>query len=124
MADNPVWPDTLPPAPFFAGSGTPDYQPADSTIRTSVTSGPSKLRRRFTAVPETLKIQLWLTQDQVATLKDFVENQVQDVLPFDWQDFRDGSQCSYRFSKGRGSLDYKWDSGIVWLVTAELEKLP
>ena len=121
---NPVWPASLPQTPYLPDNGTPEYDPADNTIRTSVTAGPAKLRRRFTAVPETTKIELWLTSDQVTTLKTFVEQTVQDVVPFDWQDFRDGSACSYRFTKGRGSITYKYDSGDIWIVDMELEKLP
>jgi hypothetical protein len=124
VADAPQWPDSLPQDPFIPGDSTPEYDPADNTIRTSVTAGPAKLRRRFTAVPETTKIKLWLTSDQCATLKDFVENQVSDVLPFTWRDFRDDSQCLYRFTKGRGSITYKHDSGDIWIVEIELEKLP
>ncbi len=89
-----------------------------------MTAGPAKLRRRFTAVPETTKLQLWLTSDQISTLKTFVEETVQDVLPFTWSDFRNGTACNYRFPKGRGSLTYKWDSGDIWLIAIELEKLP
>jgi hypothetical protein len=123
VADNPVWPDTLPQTPFFADAG-PEYTPMDNTISTSVTVGPVKRRRRFTAVPETLKIQLWLTSDQLATLKDFVQNQLQDVLPFDWLDWRSNDQCSYRCPKGWGSFTQKHDSGDVWIVQAELERMP
>ena len=105
-------------------NGTPSYQPADNAIRTSVTVGPNKVRRRFTAVPETTQIQMWFTSDQLAILNQFVEEQIQDVLPFTWRDFRDDSQCMYRFPKGRGGLTYKWDSGDIWLVSMDLEKLP
>ena len=125
MADvQSLWPDQLPQDPFMPSNGTPSYQPTDNAIRTSVTVGPDKVRRRFTAVPETTQIQMWFTADQLAVLNQFVEEQIQDVLPFTWRDFRDDSQCMYRFPKGRGSLAYKWDSGDIWLVTMELEKLP
>lgn len=105
----------------------------DNSIRTSVTVGPAKLRRRFTAVPETCKIRLMLMGDQLAVFHDFVWNQVQDVLPFEWFDFRDGSQATYRFPKGRGSYTEKYDSSggatdvyakDMWVVDVELEKLP
>ena len=96
-------------------NGTPSYQPADNAIRTNVSVGPNKVRRRFTAVPET---------EQLGILNQFVEEQIEDVLPFIWRDFRDDSQCLYRFPKGRGGLTYKWDSGDIWLVSMDLEKLP
>jgi hypothetical protein len=130
-----VWPDLLPQDPFLPENGTPEYNPADNAIRTSVTVGPNKVRRRFTAVPEPLKLQMQLNGDQVAILKRFIEEDLKDVLPFTWRDFRDGSQCMYRFPKGRGGVtSYKFDSGAdrdplscsgdMWIVTMELEKLP
>ena len=122
--DNPVWPDTLPQVRYWPDNGTPSYEPQDNTIRTSVTAGPAKLRRRFTAVPETCKIQLWLTTDQLATLKDFVQNVLGDVLPFTWVDFRNDQQANYRFPKGWASVTHKFDSGDIWMANIELELLP
>jgi hypothetical protein len=130
VADPAVWPDTLPQTPYRPDNSTPEYTPTDNTIRTSVTVGPAKLRRRFTAVPETVKIQLWLTSDQLATLRNFVEVTLEDVLPFTWVDFRDDSQCTYRFPKGRASIPHKYDSGSdiegqeIWILDIELERLP
>lgn len=122
--DNPTWPDTLPQTPYSPDNQTPEYTPTDNTIRTTVTVGPAKLRRRFTAVPETVKLVLYVTSDQLATLKDFVQEQLQDVLPFEWTDFRDGSQGTYRFAKGWASVSQKYDSGDMWCLNLELELLP
>lgn len=127
MADYPAWPDTLPQTPFFPEDG-PGYEPMDNTISTSVTVGPMKRRRRFTAVPETLKIKLWLTSDQLLTLRDFVKGTIEDVLPFTWVDFRNPDPASnaatYRCPKGWASWTQKHDSGDIWIVTGELELLP
>ena len=60
----------------------------------------------------------------IAILKDFVTNQIQSALPFIWKDFRDDSQCNYRLPNGEGSITYKWDSGDIWIVSIEMEKLP
>jgi hypothetical protein len=134
VADPVQWPDLLPQDPYLPDGGTPEYDPADNAIRTSVTVGPNKVRRRFTAVPEVVKLTLHLNGDQVAILRRFIEQDILDVLPFTWRDFRDGSQCTYRFPKGRGGLTYKFDSGAdadalnvsndMWIVTLDLEKLP
>jgi hypothetical protein len=124
VADNPYWPDSLPQTPYSSADGTPQYDPADNLIRTSVSMGPAKQRRRFTAVPETVKLQMWLTSDQVTTLRSFIADDLQDALPFTWIDFRDGSQCDYRFTKGQGSISYKFDSGDIWIVSIEMERLP
>ena len=122
--DNPVWPDTLPQEPYWADNGTPEYVPNDNTIRTTVTAGPAKVRRRFTAVPEECKLQMWMTTDQLATLKDFVQNVLEEVLPFTWVDFRTDEQATYRFMKGWSSVGQKYDSGDIWMITLDLELLP
>jgi hypothetical protein len=103
---------------------TPDYKPASNTIRTSVTVGPAKQRRRFTAVPEPLTIQMWMTTDQINTFKEFVQEDIQDALPFDWIDFRTGDNCSYRLPDGWGSVELKYDSGDIWQVIVAMEQLP
>jgi hypothetical protein len=130
----PVWPDRLPQTPYMPDNGTPEYDPADNAIRTSVTVGPNKVRRRFTAVPEAVKLVMQLNGEQLGVLRDFVSSKLQDVMPFTWIDFRDGSQCLYRFPKGQGGLTYKFDSGDdpdplmvnrdMWIVNLDLEKLP
>lgn len=121
---NPVWPASLPQTPYMPDNNTPEYIPNDNTIRTSVTAGPAKARRRFTAVPEECKLQIWVTSVQLATLKDFVKTTLEDVLPFTWTDFRDGTQATYRFMKGWSSVDQKYDSGDTWILTLDLELLP
>lgn len=91
------WPASL-PAPLLSSCS---YTPQDNQIRTAVAAGVDKVRRRFTAVGEDVRITLPLTQAQWAVLEHFVVVTLKDVLPFDWQDFRrppgGGNVRQYRF---------------------------
>jgi len=82
------------------------------------------MRRRFTAVPETCKIQLWLTSAQLSTLKTFVQVTLEDVSPFSWIDFRSGAAANYRLPAGWSSVTQKYDSGDMWIVDLTMELLP
>lgn len=79
------------------------YEPlVDNVQSTSMEAGAPKRRRRFTAVPDKLTCTVRCTQANVATLRTFVETTLQDVLPFDWVDFRTGLACTYVFTKRPG----------------------
>jgi hypothetical protein len=89
-------------------------------------TGPAKMRRRFTAVPETVTLPpMELTSAQLATLKTFKKTTLSDVGPFDWIDFRTGTAATYRFLK---PLKQDWHSSDgttdVWTVSIVLELLP
>ena len=117
---NPGWPVSL-PVPLVQGI---TYTPGQNTIRTPMDAGPAKVRRRFTAVPETLAFNLVLTGAQVQVLQDFVEITLSDVLPFDWIDFRKptGTAVTYRFTK-RPSYSPRSAAGNRWVAAIELEQL-
>lgn len=117
------WPSDLPQDWFLQDNG-PDYKPVDNTIRTSVTAGPAKLRRRFTAAPENLVLTGHLDETELQLLKDFVQLTLQEVLPFGWQDFRTANPATYRFAAGWSSVQTKHYGGCVWTVTMNLEMLP
>lgn len=119
-----TWPEDLPQTPYKDGS--PSGEPAiDNTIRTSVTAGPAKLRRRFTAVPTTVKLDnIWMTTEQVNVLDAFIANTLKEVNPFQWIDFKTGLPAMYRFPNGSKSVKWSHDAGDVWLISLELEKLP
>ncbi len=116
------WPEELPKTPF--SDGVPDYKPTDNTIRTSTGAGPHKLRRRFTAVPEDVTLQLILTEDQMQVLFDFAKSSLGEVGPFDWVDFRTGNPATYRFKAGYSSIKQKWFAGDMWTIDIDLELLP
>ena len=88
------WPSTL-PCPLYEGC---QYTPAENVIRSGMDVG-TKVRRRFTWVPEEVTFTLRLTTAQVAILQSFVRDTLKDVLPFQWVEFRAGpdSVATYRF---------------------------
>lgn len=119
MANTP-WPTTLPLPETSALAYAPLIDPV---IQTSMETGAPKRRRRFTAVPETLTCTLILAQDQLATLRAFVATTLQDVLPFDWIDFRDGTAATYVFAK-RPSHNFDAPGAKLWRVQLDLIKVP
>jgi hypothetical protein len=64
----PVWPVSLPAHPLIDGY---ENRFAKNTIRTSMESGPDKLRRRGTAGVEPLTLRFHLTLAQLATFREF-----------------------------------------------------
>lgn len=117
---NPAWPSTL-PSPL---DDTADYAPLmDNVIRSSMETGSPKTRRRFTAVPETFTGGVLLTGAQCATLLAFAVTTLQDVLPFDWKDFRTGAAATYTFQK-RPTFTRVKDSRGMWRASIELLKKP
>jgi hypothetical protein len=119
---NPVWPTGL-PQEVYTDQG-PTYTAQDNTVRSSVTSGPAKLRRRFTAVPSDVTVSLQLSEDEIAILETFVKDTLGEVLPFDWVKFHTGEAAPYRFKAGWSSVKLTWYVGDVWNVSMELECLP
>lgn len=117
---NATFPATL-PAPL-ADSST-SYQAVSNAIRSNTEAGVTKVRRRFTAVATPFNCTLKLTQAQLTALITFYEVTVQDVLPFDWIDWRTGAAATYRFIQ-RPQESYVKDSLNRWLVALQLEKLP
>lgn len=115
---NPIWPASLPQDPYQDG---PSIEPASNALRTQMDAGPAKMRRRYTAVPETVKFNLILSESEWATLDTFVRITIQDVLPFDWKDFTTGAAATYRFTKRPTRT---WYGDDLWTVSFELEKLP
>jgi hypothetical protein len=115
---NPTWPASL-PVPLDEGMS---YAPfVENVTTTQMETGSPKRRRRFTAVPETLTCTLILTAAQMATLEAFVATTLQDVLPFDWKDFRDGRIATYYFQK-RPSYALAAAGANLWKAQLELVK--
>ena len=116
------WPVDLPQDWYMPDNG-PDYKPVDNTIRTTVTAGPAKLRRRFTATVENLTLTGTLDHQQVKLLKDFVQVTLQEVNKFGWKDMRTHDSAIYRFPAGWSSVETQWFAGDIWTVTMQLEML-
>jgi hypothetical protein len=100
------------------------YAPlVEPVLATQMETGAPKRRRRFTSVPEAFNCTLVLTQAQVATLTAFVATTLQDVLPFDWKDFRDGTAATYVFQK-RPGYNLTAVGANLWKVPLDLMKVP
>lgn len=117
-----VWPATL---PKFSIEITEDRQ--DGAIRTPMDTGPSKVRRRFSAVSRYMTTQLLLTAEQRATFDTFFADTLgEGSLSFDYADPKDGSTVQMRFT-----LPPRFNSGggyggvvSVWIASLSLEILP
>jgi len=118
---NPLWPSTL-PAPQAVSSTA--YGAPNNVIETQVESGAPKRRRRFTSVEIPFTCTLKLTQTQHATLETFYYTTLQQVLPFDWTDFRTGATATYHFTKDGYQSSYIEGSIDRWLVTLSLARQP
>lgn len=117
---NPTWPASL-PIPSDEGAS---YAPMmENVITSQVETGAPKRRRRFTAMPQTFTCSLVLTGPQCATLDAFVTTTLQDVLPFDWKDFRSGAAATYVFNK-RPTYTFVAPGAGLWRATIELMKKP
>lgn len=94
---NPKFPDVF---KCVVREGT-SYQFQDNVIRSEF-GGPPKSRRRFTTPYETVTFRLVCkTQAEMQILYDFCIYTCQDVLPFDWVEWRDPSRrpATYSFQE-------------------------
>lgn len=66
-----TWPSTL-PIPSFNGYG---LQSGDDTIRTDMESGAARVRRRSTSSPDELTLRFVLSASQMATFRDFWDDE-------------------------------------------------
>lgn len=115
----PVWPASL-PCRFTATSQS--HEGADNLIRSEMSVGPDKARRRSTASVSRLSGDMVMTSAQRATFATFIKQEAKDgALPFTFKDpYGTGSILvryvpAYRVSRfGAGK----------WLVSLQLEVLP
>lgn len=117
----PTWPTSL-PAPIVDGSG---FQSQDNAIRSQMDAGIARVRRRYTAVPETFSGMLWkLDRAQLQTLLDFHDVTLATVLPFQWRDPRkpadEANVAVYRFRKRPDTAPIGNDE---WQASIDLELL-
>jgi hypothetical protein len=79
----PAWPATLPPAALVAGL---QYQPAANATPIPVEAGELLTRRRFTGEMARIQGSANLTTEQAQTLLAFYRTDLQETLPFTWDD--------------------------------------
>jgi len=112
---SPTWPNTLPEWPV---NNRFSIDPQELTVRSSMDTGPAKVRRRFTAAVYTIKAQYILTSDQWATLLTFYEDYPSTAFTYKRPDT--GDNVDARFVKAPSvSVDAN-----SYRVTVELEVLP
>lgn len=119
MAD---WPTTL-PQQIFTEDG-PTYGAQSNVIRTDMTTGPAKMRRRFTAQVADVSVQLELSEAEIAILEEFVKETLGETGQFNWVNVYNGQPATYRFKEGWSSVKLKYFGGDVWTVTMDLEQMP
>lgn len=119
MAD---WPSTL-PQQVYTDSG-PSYSGQSNVIRTDMTTGPAKMRRRFTAISADVTVQLELSEAEIAILENFVKGTLGEVSTFNWTNPYNGNPAVYRFKEGWSSVKLKWFGNDLWTVSMDLELMP
>jgi len=112
------WPATLPQDTLGPGYSE---EPVENTIRSSMSYGPDKVRRRATAEIFKYQIPLVLTTAQTSTLDTFYYTTLECTGTFDWKNHRTGASATYRFLSAPvyGPL-----GGGRWATTLALEILP
>lgn len=121
-----VWPPSLPSEALQAGLVE---TPPALTVRTEMSVGPAKVRRRFTAGVRVFELPPFiLTRDQVAIFDAFFLDDLQGgALPFTWKHPRTANPIDFRIiGTPRYSPLSPRQNGTVdrWQVTIALEALP
>lgn len=113
-----VWPTSIPDN--FQVGGYSETG-SDNLIRTAMSVGPDKVRRRTTANVRQIVGSFWLTSAQYTTLRNFFENEVAyGAVPFIKLDAH-GINRLFRFSK---PPVYTPNGPNNWQVRVELEEMP
>jgi hypothetical protein len=118
-----VWPVTVPASPLYDGysEAMPNY-----TLRSSMDSGPSKVRRKCSALPWLMTVNFVLSASQLSALVTFVETTlIGGTLRFEFTHPRTGSTVECRVA-GSDSLMQIAPRGqsSSWSVALTLEVLP
>ena len=111
----PAWPGTLPTEPTRVSS----LASPSSLIRTEVTTGPPKVRRRTTAAETPWRMQWILTTTQKNTFKTFWQTTLyHGSLSFTMTDPETGSTASFRILSWSLTRENPY-----WQLEADVEKL-
>jgi hypothetical protein len=116
-----LWPSTLPASPLYDGysESMPNY-----TLRSSMDSGPSKVRRKCSALPWMMTVNFNLSASQLSALVTFIETTlIGGTLRFEFSHPRTGSTVECRVA-GSDSLMQFAPRGRSWAVALTLEVLP
>jgi len=116
---DPIWPAGLPQRPLVDGYSNSF---GNGAARTDMDSGPPKIRKRFTATAEPLRLVFRLTRLQVATLRAFFKDDcAYGAVPFSFVEPVLGASVRVAFSKPPAIVPR---SAIRFDATLELDWLP
>lgn len=114
-----VWPSSLPQRPLVDGYSNIF---GDGAKRTDMDSGPPKVRKRFTATVEPLRLAFRVTRAQVATLRAFYRDDcAYGAIAFSFVEPVSGTSVRVAFSKppaivpARGVDRYNATLELDWL---------
>lgn len=120
----PSWPSALPASLLLDGY---HQSLGDSLIRSSMDTGPAKVRPRTSNVIEPVQGEIIVTGDQLATLRTFHDSTLnRGARRFAWKDPANDDSVEFRFTAPPSwSAEGKNVDGIKrYRVTLELELLP
>ena len=113
-----TWPETLPQILLIEGYAE---SMADTSIRSSMDTGPAKVRKRTSAAIRPLKGTIILTETQLAAFKNFYITDLSGgALRFTWEDPVTEEELEMRFT---APPSWKRD-GLIYKVNLDLEILP
>jgi hypothetical protein len=115
-----VFPPALPP---LTDAGSLSGQTASGALRTEMSHGPAKVRRRTTATPKPRRMgSKHYTRADLAALLDFHETTLGGgVLPFEMTDPVTEQTANMRFV---GEIDWRPRNRLKYSVSVNLEILP
>lgn len=119
-----MWPATLPQEPKLAGHSE---QPPNLVLRTEMSVGPAKARRRTTAGVRNFSMSIVMTRAQCALLDEFFLDSAQGgALAFQWTHPRTGNLIDYRFVSPPTytPLGPRSSAAAKWTASFQLEALP
>ena len=117
-----AWPDELPDLMLGATVGDDD-----SVVRTSMDSGPSSSRNRFTAITQSVVSPMLLTGSQLVTFNTFRRTTINfGADPFTWKDPVSGDSVIFKFKKPPvwKSVKSGQSADRLWSTSLELEIQP
>ena len=108
------WPVTLPQRPLKQGY---NRLPIENVIRSNMSYGPPKQRKRVTHYLYNVSMQFWLDRDDYEILDNFYKDNAE--IEFDWVDFGLGTEPAAKYiflaPPSMSAL-----SGIYFTVTLKL----
>lgn len=115
-----TWPTSL-PSPSLEGYGLTAGNPV---IRTDMESGPARVRRRFTAAPDTVTLRFTFTDAQMAAFRTFWNTDAQQGAAWFYLTLRDGRSAGDVTREVRptsGAFNASLLSTGIWAVSFSVE---